>query len=637
MKKILALIMALSFCVIAASCAKHGNGESSTKPGTTASTTTTDSKSGTTGSNSQTTTETTNGEVIVPVEEKIYDLENEKVGDFVTVNYNSGTCSIKTEVKKGVGSKQTVTITVEMKDGFIYDGISIGDAIANGSEKITDSKTYTLSNNSDEQKVYVNTSMKIIYHTGEGKSSSGGSTFESTYALTGFHNPNTLPEKGYFTRDGYTLVEYNTAEDGSGTAISLGGRVNAEGKATLDLWCVWEKNTDESLFKYEIKGKEAHITGYTGNDETVCIPEKLGGATVTKITSDAFKNADMNRVIIAKTIKNVSSGAFTGCKNLETVVVFDGSFASEAGESGGWWGGNPGISENCFMDCNNFKHFYVNSTFTLYNFWARYGANHLDRLMWAKDKKKIIIVGGSGSYYGYNSDIIKKALGGEYEIVNFGENANISALIYFDIIENFVKEGDILLWSPEPGYNTLGTSNVGNRMWAFRQNDYNFLRYIDRSQFTDLISRFSSFSEELQSGKFKPYDCFSTSTNKYGDDDEINRKWDENIYSYNFNYSVSSKEEMISFIKKLNEKGCSVYFTYAAMQKTGMEESKITDQIVEEFTDELKAIGVTVISDYKDCIYPDEYFFNSAWHMNQKGADARSENVAKDLKKQLGK
>lgn len=633
MKKILALIMALSFCIIAASCVKQGNNESSTEPNTTVSTTTTGTSS---ESTSQTTT-TTTGEVIPPVAEKIYDIESEKVGDFVTVNYNADTCTVKTEVKKGVGSKQTVTITVEMRDGFIFDGISKDDAIVNNaSKKVSSSLTYKF-DASSETKIYVNTSMKIVYHTGDGKSSSGSKTFESTYALTGFHNPNTLPEKGYFVRDGYTLVEYNTKEDGSGTAVSLGGRANAEGKAVLDLWCVWQKNTDESLFKYEIKNKEAHITGYAGNDEIVCIPETLGGATVTKITSDAFKNAGMKKVIIAKTVKNVSSVAFTNCKELETVVVFDGSFASEAGEGGGWWGGTPGISEDSFKGCDNFKNFYVNSTFTLYNFWARYGANHLDRLMWAKDKKKIIIVGGSGSYYGYNCDIIKKVLSGEYEIINFGENANISALLYFDIIENFVGEGDILLWSPEPGYNTLGTSAIGSRAWAFRQNDYNFLRYIDRSDFTDLISKFSSFSEELQSGKFIPYDRFSTSTNKYGDDDEASREWDKNIYNYNFKYDVSAKEEMTALVKKLNEKGCSVYFTYAAMQKTGMEESKVTDQIIEVYTNKLKEIGITVISDYKDCIYPDEYFYNSAWHMNQKGADARSENVANDLKKQLGK
>lgn len=636
MKKILALIMALSFCIIAASCVKQGNNESSTEPNTTVSTTTTGTSSESTSQTTQTTT-TITGEVIPPVAEKIYDIESEKVGDFVTVNYNADTCTVKTEVKKGVGSKQTVTITVEMRDGFIFDGISKDDAIVNNaSKKVSSSLTYKF-DASSETKIYVNTSMKIVYHTGDGKSSSGSKTFESTYALTGFHNPNTLPEKGYFVRDGYTLVEYNTKEDGSGTAVSLGGRVNAEGKAVLDLWCVWQKNTDELLFKYEIKNKEAHITGYTGNDEIVCIPETLGGATVTKITSDAFKNAGMKKVIIAKTVKNVSSGAFTNCKELETVVVFDGSFASEAGEGGGWWGGTPGISEDSFKGCDNFKNFYVNSTFTLYNFWARYGANHLDRLMWAKDKKKIIIVGGSGSYYGYNCDIIKKVLSGEYEIINFGENANISALLYFDIIENFVGEGDILLWSPEPGYNTLGTSAIGSRAWAFRQNDYNFLRYIDRSDFTDLISKFSSFSEELQSGKFIPYDRFSTSTNKYGDDDEASREWDKNIYNYNFKYDVSAKEEMTALVKKLDEKGCSVYFTYAAMQKTGMEESDVTDQIIEEYTNKLKEIGVTVISDYKDCIYPDEYFYNSAWHMNQKGADARSENVANDLKKQLGK
>ncbi len=634
MKKILALIMAISFCIIAASCAKQGGDETSTESVTTVATTTGKSHETTSQTTSETTT-TVGGEII-PVEEEIYDLECEKVGDFVTLNYNAATCTVKTEVKKGVGSKQTVKITVEMRDGFIFDGISAENAIVNdASKKVSSDLTYEF-DASSETTVYVNTSMKIVYHAGEGKSSAGGNTYEATYALTGFHNPNTLPEKEYFVLDGYTLVEYNTKEDGSGTAVSLGGRVNAQGKAVLDLWCVWQKNTDESLFKYEIKNGEAHITGYTGDDEVVCIPETLGGATVTKITSGAFKNADMKKVIIAKTVKNVASGAFNNCQNLETVVVFDGSFASEAG-AGGWWGGTPGISESSFEGCDNFKNFYVNSTFTSYNFWSRYGANHLDRLMWAKDKKKIVIVGGSGSYYGYNCDIIKEALGGEYEIINFGENANVSALLYFDIIEDFMGEGDILLWSPEPGTNTLGSSSIGYRAWCFRQNDYNFLRYIDCSEFTDLISRFSSFSEELQSGKFIPYDRFSTSTNKYGDDNEANRAWDKNIYSYNFGYSVDAKEEMTELVKKLNEKGCSVYFTYAAMQKTGMEESSVTDKTIEEYTNEIKELGVTVISDYKDCIYPDEYFYNSAWHMNQKGADARSENIAKDLKKQLAK
>ncbi len=643
MKKILALIMAISFCIIAASCAKQGGDETSTTSGSTVATTTT--AAGTTSA-SQTTSETTTtaGEVIIPVEDEIYDLECEKVGDFVTLNYNAETCTVKTEVKKGVGSKQTVKITVEMRDGFIFDGISEGNAIVNdASKKVSSDLTYEF-DASAETKIYVNTSMKIVYHAGEGKSSSGGNTYEATYALTGFHNPNTLPEKEYFVRDGYTLVEYNTKEDGSGTAVSLGGRADAQGKAVLDLWCVWQKNTDESLFRYEIKNGEAHITGYTGNDEIVCIPETLGGATVTKIISGAFKNADMKKVIIAKTVKNVSSGAFNNCQNLETVVVFDGSFESEEDEGSGWWiSSTPGISEESFEGCDNFKNFYVNGTHNLYNDWTtRWGEKKLDRLVWAKDKKKIVIVGGSGSYLGYDSEIIEKALNGEYEIINFGENANVSALLYFDIIEDFMGEGDILLWSPEPGTFTLGNRDVCGpsdvRMWQFRQNDYSFLRYIDRSLYTNLISKFSTFTETLAKASFTTYGTFNTNSSKYGDGlDEANRKWDKNIYSYNFGYSVDAKEEMTALVKKLGEKGCSVYFTYAAMQKTGMEESKVTDKTIEEYTNKIKELGITVISDYKDCIYPDEYFYDSAWHMNWKGAQERSRNVAKDLKKQLGK
>jgi len=80
MKKILALIMALSFCIIAASCVKQGNNESSTEPNTTVSTTTTGTSSESTSQTTQTTT-TTTGEVIPPVAEKIYDIESEKVGD----------------------------------------------------------------------------------------------------------------------------------------------------------------------------------------------------------------------------------------------------------------------------------------------------------------------------------------------------------------------------------------------------------------------------------------------------------------------------------------------------------------------------------------------------------------------------
>lgn len=633
MKKIIALFLAVMFCFIAVSCTTSGDKETTTVSGSTEPITTT-SGGTTSGSSTETTTsfatETTEEKPpVVEPQKEVFDIENEKAGNYVTVHYNKATCTVETEVKKGVGSKESVTVTVTMRDGFIYDGISIGNAIINNTPKTTSKKTYTVTNTSNKVDLYVNTSMKVIYHTGEGKTYTGSDTKEVTFPLVGYHNPSTLEEDGYFVRDGYTLVEYNTAEDGSGTPISLGGRADAEGKAVLDLWCVWQKNTDSSLFKYKNTSGGVEITGYTGNEEVICIPEKMGGKAVVSIAGGAFNNADMKKVIIAKSVTSVESGAFRNCKNLETVVVFDGGFDSY------------GISDRSFENCENFKHFYVNGTFTLYNFWSRYGATHLDRLMWAKDRKKIVIIGGSGSYYGYDSEIIEKALDNEYEIINFGENANISGLLYFDLIEEFLGEGDIVLWSPEPGRNTLGSYDIGYRAWYFRQYDYNFLRYIDCSQFSDIISSFSKLSGEMKEKRFAnnsflPLGTFTNSTSKYGDGlDQENRVTQGRENNYNLNFEISTKKELAAIIDRINNKGASVYFTYAAMQKDG---GGISDNAIKEYTEKLTSVlDITVISDYKNCLFPQEYFWDSEWHLVWEGAQERSRHVAEDLKKQLGK
>lgn len=632
MKKFIALFMAVMFCFIAASCTMSGNNKTTT---TAPSVTTTTSRT-TTGSDvtttkpSETTTSTTTEEEppIIEPQKEILDIETVMVGNFVRLQYNKATCTVETEVKKGVGSKQSVTIKVTMRDGFIYDGISVDNALVNkNGKRVTTSKTYTLENVSSETKVYVNTSMTVVYHTGEGKTSNGSDTKTVTFSLVGYHNPRTLEENGYFKRDGYTLVEYNTKEDGTGTPVSLGSRVDAEGKPSLDLWCVWQKNTDESSFKTETAMGGVRIKEYTGNDEIVCIPEKIGGNKVIGIAANAFSGATMKEVIIAKTVKAIEEGAFTNCKNLETVVVFDGEF------------GAGGIGESCFVNCDSFKHFYVNATYTIYESWALYGSGHLDRLMWAKDMKKIIIVGGSGSYFGYDSEIIDKALNGEYVIINFGENANVSALLYFDLIEDFVGEDDILLWSPESGYYTLGSYSFGPRGWYFRQSDYGFLRYIDRSQFTDLISRFPAQCVEMKNAEKRyilPYDAFNNNASKYGDGlDDAKRVNQGRDNSYNLGWSISAKEEMAALAKRMKEKGCNIFFTYAAMQDGG---EGISDDVIKEYTERLTSvIDMTVISDYKNCLYPKEYFSDSEWHLVWKGAQERSRHVAEDLKKQLGK
>ena len=646
-KRIVALILALAMCALFAACDKNDKPVETTagKPADTTSgedTTaqppedTTSAEDTTSGEPEPSGTSGTGGEPEIPDPVDVPDSESVKIGNYVTLIYNAATCDVEYEVKRGVGSRQTVTLTVKMKDDFIFDGWSIGNALANStaSRPVTAASkntTYTFDASYDTT-VYLNTSMTLVYHPNGGKLS-GGMPESETFSLVFYKNPNTRVENRYFLRDGYTLVGYNTKEDGTGEAVSLGGKVTANGAAKIDLYCMWEKNTPEDEFTYTTSGSSATITGYTGNAETVVIPQILGGCTVTKIAEDAFYQSGIKTLVIAKTVKQIEEYAFDRCENLETLILFDASFET----SGDWRDVVNGISERSFFNCESLKNIRINTVYTLYDTWQSCGAAKIDRLIWAADKKKIIIIGGSGSLYGYNGSILEEALGGEYEIINLGENANINALLYFDIAEDFIGEGDIILWSPEPGTMTLGTTTCGYRFWDFRKSNYDFLKYIDVSLYTDLLPTFSTFCTTLASSSttFKRFDALSSSMDKYGDDLSV-RAWDGQRYSYSFRCQFGAEDALKTLLSKITEKGGSVYFSFAAMQKSGM--ASVNESEVLNFEALITSLpGVVSISDYRNCIYDDEYFWNSAWHMTDEGAQKRSEQVASDILAQLAK
>lgn len=630
-KQFAVLLLVIAMCTGLVSCAGNNIPGTSTDESTTETTTSateTDTEQTTESAKPEQTT-TEKPEEPEPPKVELLDTEYLKIGNHVTVVYNAAACDVEFQVKQGVGSKQQVTLTAKMKDGFLFDGWSAGNALVNNTAKkpvhaASENLTYSFEASSATT-IYLNTSMTVIYHANEGIVKGGGTTYSDTFSLVFYKNPNTLPEKGYFTRTGYTLTEYNTEADGTGISVSLGGRIDAGGKPTLDLYCIWEQNTPESDFRYDVKNGKAIITGYAGDAETIVIPEKLGGSEVSTIASYAiFQNKTVKKIVVAKTVNTIEDYGIDSCPALETVILFDASF-----------GKGRGISDNGIDNCMNFKNLRINTVYELYDAWQSYGANKFDRLLWAKDIKKIIIIGGSGTFYGYDGAALERALGGEYEIINFGENANISSLIYFDIVEDFVKEGDIVLWSPEPGPNTLGSTKVGGRFWDFRKSDYDFLKYVDFSIYDDLFSSFSRFCGTLRTSSFKPFDALTASTDKYGGDTS-NRSWNGNQFNYSFNYEFGAEETLKALVASITEKGASVYFSFAAMQKSGIE--RVDESVVAQYEAMITSIpGIVSISAFESCIYQDNYFWESPWHMTVPGAKMRTESVGRDILAQLEK
>ncbi|MBR7161351.1 MAG: hypothetical protein IKD07_02960, partial [Clostridia bacterium] len=245
-------------------------------------------------------------------------------------------------------------------------------------------------------------------------------------------------------------------------------------------------------------------------------------------------------------------------------------------------------------------------------------------------------VGGSGSLFGFDCAIIDKALGGEYEIINLGENANIPSLVYFDVIEEYIGEGDIVLWCPEPGVYTMGNkaAQFSSRLWNFRKDDYGFVRRLNLSYYESFYSTFAQNCETLAGSGFKNFDRLSRNMSKYGDD-LSNRESKLAQYNYSFSYPLTETEAYSAIFTNIQNKGGRVFFSFAAMAKQNAESLSSAAAAFEKSITSLP--NVTSISAFENCLYDYTSFYDSAWHLTDEGAALRSERVAEDLLKALGK
>jgi len=620
-KRLFAGLLAALLCFSFVACDNQGGDTETTESTSNSSSSSSSGSSSESTSSSSTekpvTPEAPEGFTALPVSD---DLESVQIGKYITLRYNGIAADIFYKVEKGIGSRENVTLKVSPKNDYTFNGWSEGDAIVNGRYPISEDTTYTLTATSATT-LFVNSSVTLNYHA-NGGTVVGGFKGTENFSVALFHNPSTKIAGNSFKRDGYVLIGYNTKEDGTGEYVSLGGRVNTNGKGSIDLWCVWAEATPADQFTYMQINGNIVIQKYNGTAESVVIPEKIDGKNVKQIFSGAFlNNATVKTVVIPKTVTSVDSGAFNKCSALKTVVLFDSV---------------TNISEGSFKSCSALETVHINTSYKQISDWMSYGAAKFDRLVWAKDKKKIIIVGGSGSYYGYDCAVIDKALGGEYEIINLGENANIPVLTYFDIIEEYICEGDIVLWCPEPGTYTAGSraADISSRFWQFRKADFGYLKHLNLSYYNNFFSSFADNCAALANSGFKNLDALTKDSSKYGDS-LSNRNSNMVTYDYSFNYSITETTAYSEIFTNIQNKGGKVFYSFAAMAKQNAENYASDAAAFEKQITSLP--NITSISAFENCIYDYTYFSDSAWHMTDEGATLRSEHVAADLLKALGK
>ena len=284
--------------------------------------------------------------------------------------------------------------------------------------------------------------------------------------------------------------------------MGLGSRT--EWKEGLVLYAQWIPWTGEADFVYKKVSGFAVITSYIGKAQQICVPSSLGGFPVRTIREQAFADTECKTVILSPGIHEVEKWAFRNSR-LEQLYIYDDL---------------EKISDYAFQDCDMLRTLHINSIEA-----PAYSGNYFDtfqdkydRLLSLKDKKKIVLFSGSSTRFGYDSAMLDQAFP-DYEVVNMGVFAYSPALPQLELIRSCMKEGDILLDSPEfdaANRQFCYQKELDYATFAMMESNYDAFADLDLREYAQVFTAFSAYQTARQDMERKNYDVCASDYDEDG-------------------------------------------------------------------------------------------------------------------------
>lgn len=490
-------------------------------------------------------------------------------------------------------------------------------------------------------------------------------------------------DDGTFVNEGYVLKEYNTKPDGSGEGYSLGSKFYAPTEAGI-LYCIWEQANPGSDFGYldvtlplpVESGYASHwnengviITMYRGDGSKVVVPEKIDGKPVIAIRAGAFSKADVETLVLPRTILKIEDGAFVDCSSLTTLYFPDSVYY---------------ISDAIFDESTygSFKHLIVNATMA-----PRYSntadgafAVKLSRLLAARDNKKVVVISGSSTYQGLGTEYMEALFDGEYTVVNFGTTRTRPGLFYLEAMSHFTDSDDIVIYAPENSSFMMGETYLNYKMLYETEGMYNLYRYVDISNYHGYFSSFAELNRDYRyTRQERRYEniCEVKSINKYGDYQHKDRAAYEctyyaDAYHITFNNRFKSMQEgpwsdvenqeknkdytdltnptwksidtpemlrqMNFAITAAKSSGARVYFGFCPADANALVDEAKNEEWLLRY-DEMILENYCfdgIVGTCADYVFNHKYFYDCAFHPNDYGRTYRTYLLYRDISSILG-
>ena len=488
--------------------------------------------------------------------------------------------------------------------------------------------------------------VRIVYHAEGGSiASTASQTAAEFFPVDFYYCPNVLPDVGYFYKEGYLLAGYSTMPSGEGDIYCPGFNIIPQGDV-IDLYCVWRPLTDEKDFSVSFENDHAVVNSYNGSDAEVVVPPRFEGKKTLVIASGAFSSRTIERIYIPKYVEVIEDRAFEGLSKLREVFLSDSVlFMSDAAFSG-----CGSFSKLCVMAVRN--PVYQNSVV------GCAGSVKYERLI-TRTERKIVIISGSGSLYGIDSEAIRKRMNSTHEVVNLGVHVNLSAAFLCELASVYANPCDIVILSPEINGYQLGVNGFSTTMWQILEGCYDAVAAVDIRNYTGVFDSFAAFNRTRRSVTERSYRDKNSEINVFGDlsygFSGINKIYKTKQEQYLLEGGTVSFSDAVSIMKryygsvnrsleKVTAKGGAALFSFSPVDRASLDpssggflsdeegEGPVTFPAIEEYESYVDGhVSAERISSAADYIFEPEYFWNSEWHPNGAGRALRTVKLSDDI------
>lgn len=441
---------------------------------------------------------------------------------------------------------------------------------------------------------------------------------------------NTINLSSYASRDGYILDSLNTKQDGSGTRIGIGSRINTNlfNNGYLKLYAQWIECTPSNLFTiHELDDDTAAITSFAAfSGDKIAIPSMIDGKTTVGIKANAFSNVtSVKELYLPDTIEFVEDNAFMSMSSLTDLHFYS------AIES---------ISKNSF-DAPNLKTLYLNK-----NTYPTDATAAWDNLSGYKEailnldssKPNVIAVGHSTIRLNHNLDPLVEAYGNNYNFFIYGAAAGIDGCLLVSSLMDALRSQDYMIL---PMWPLMEAHTVGPRNLTFIQYDFDCLLNMEYEYLQDFFwESFVAYRElctkeigvdayQIESHNIKNFNSTGGDYEDLGTDDPDNGKGLE--YTNFLNDCQASDYQYLHHIfDKLPFDNSHILLTWSPYNQNCISDNSGYQAYETMIRNEF--LSCSFFDSQLDNIYPGNYFqINDFFHLSRYGASKRIEKWVTQL------